>query len=96
MSSPLVGLLIGLSVGILLGGITLPWSDKPGVASEKPLAWLLLWACFWPLLGPHLLWQGLLEYQKAWRGYSNRRQMRRHRALRRQSDQDHQDFADSR
>jgi hypothetical protein len=75
-----------LGVGLLIGVITLPWSNKPSTATETPILWLALWACFWPLLLLFSAREGLKAYRKAWWSYSDRKQMLKHRAQGNQDD----------
>lgn len=78
MSDPLwyVGM---AAVGVLIGFITLPWSNKPSIAKEGPAMWLLIWAGLWPYLLIFAAWEGVKAYRKAWWDYSDRRQAAKHR-----------------
>lgn len=66
-------------VGMLLGIASLPWSNKPGISKDGPLAWLAAWTFFWPFLLIFATWAGFKAYLLAWRGFSDRRQTTKHR-----------------
>ena len=68
MSAPFWDFAAMLAAGAAIGVATLPWASR----AEPGWAWVLVCACFWPLLLPHFAWAGAQAYYRAWLRYLDR------------------------